>query len=93
MLKPDKSETFFQEFSRLLPRDLQRARTDLEKNVKAALHATFDRMDLVTREEFDVQRELLSRTRQLLEDMEKRVEELESELAGYRKGDKTDPGV
>lgn len=77
MLKHDKADQFFQEFSRLLPDDLRQARADLEKNVKAALHATFSRMDLVTREELEVQEELLRRTRSLLEELETRVDELE----------------
>lgn len=66
----------------MLPDDLRRARTDLEKNVKAAMQNTFDRMDLVTREEFDVQRELLARTRALVDELQARVEELEREQDG-----------
>ncbi len=79
MLKQDKAEQFFQEFSRLLPDDLRQARADLEKNVKAALQATFSRMDLVTREELEVQREVLNRTRALLEELQSRVDKLEQE--------------
>ncbi len=55
MLKQDKVEEFFQEFSKLLPEDLRHYKNDVEKNLKAALNATFARMDLVTREEFDIQ--------------------------------------
>ncbi len=82
MLKQDKAEQFFQEFSRLLPDDLRQARSDLEKNVKAALQATFSRMDLVTREELEVQREVLNRTRALLEELQARVDKLEQEKEG-----------
>ncbi len=49
--------------------------------------AMFSRLDLVTREEFDVQKELLARTRAKLEALEARVAELEARLAGSR-----DPG-
>jgi BMFP domain-containing protein YqiC len=50
---------------------------DLERNLKAALAAFFSRLDLVTREEFDVQREVLLRTREKLEQLEAKVAELE----------------
>ena len=80
MLKQEKVEEFFQEFSRLLPEDIRTYKTDMEKNLKAALNATFARMDLVTREEFDVQSELLSKTRQLLHELENKVEQLEKNL-------------
>lgn len=82
MLKQDKIEEFFQEFSRLLPEDIRTYRQDMEKNLKAALNATFARMDLVTREEFDVQAALLSRTRELLQELETRVEEMEQQKPG-----------
>lgn len=51
---------------------------DLEKNMKAMLQQGFSRLDLLTREEFDVQAEVLARTRARLEALEARVTELES---------------
>lgn len=51
---------------------------DIEKNMRAALAGVFAKLDLVTREEFDVQREVLSRTRAKLEVLEARVAELET---------------
>ncbi|MEX2524151.1 MAG: accessory factor UbiK family protein [Gammaproteobacteria bacterium] len=78
-MKQDDVDKFFQAFSSLLPDDLWQARADMEKNMKAALHATFSRMDLVTREELEVQKELLSRTRALLEELQARVNELEQQ--------------
>lgn len=80
MLKQEKVEEFFQEFSRMLPEDIRTYKKDMEKNLKAALNATFARMDLVTREEFDIQSELLSKTRELLHDLENKVSELEEQL-------------
>ena len=50
---------------------------DLEKNVKALMSGFFGRLDLVTREEFDVQAQVLARTRQKLKDLEARVDALE----------------
>ncbi|NDV13320.1 MULTISPECIES: accessory factor UbiK family protein [Crenobacter] len=54
---------------------------DIEKNVKAMMAATFARMDLVTREEFDVQQEVLARTREQLAGLEARLSALEAASA------------
>ncbi len=56
--------------------DMQR---DVEKNLHSVLQAGLARLDLVTREEFEVQSAVLARTRQKLEDLEKRVAALEAE--------------
>ena len=85
MLKQEKVEEFFQEFSRLLPEDLRAYKNDMEKNLRAAMNATFARMDLVTREEFDVQTALLGKTRELLQELEAKVGELEDKLAAVDK--------
>jgi BMFP domain-containing protein YqiC len=55
---------------------------DIEKNLRALLSSAFSRLDLVTREEFDVQRDVLGRTRDKLQEMEARVAEMEKSLAG-----------
>lgn len=51
---------------------------DIEKNLRALLSGFFGRLDLVTREEFDVQREVLARTREKLGQLEARIAELET---------------
>ena len=50
---------------------------DVEKNLKALLGSFFARLDLVTREEFDVQRQVLLRTRQKLEQLEAKLADIE----------------
>jgi BMFP domain-containing protein YqiC len=50
---------------------------DLEKNLRALMQSALGRLDLVTREEYDVQREVLARTRAKLEELEARLAELE----------------
>jgi BMFP domain-containing protein YqiC len=50
---------------------------DVEKNVRAVLSSVFARLDLVTREEFDVQREVLLRTRERLAELEQKVAEMQ----------------
>ena len=51
---------------------------DIEKNIDALLKGMFTKMELVTREEFDVQTEVLKRTRQKLEELEKTLSEIEA---------------
>ncbi|SER28026.1 hypothetical protein SAMN05421690_101634 [Nitrosomonas sp. Nm51] len=53
---------------------------DVEKNMRAVLSGVFSRLDLVTREEFDVQHEVLLRTREKLIQLETKVKELEQQL-------------
>ncbi|QDC51629.1 accessory factor UbiK family protein [Candidatus Methylopumilus universalis] len=52
--------------------------SDIEKNIDALLKGMFTKMELVTREEFDVQTEVLKRTRQKLEELEKKLFEIEA---------------
>ncbi len=51
---------------------------DVEKNVRAVLDSTFQRLRLVTREEFEVQQAVLQKTRELVERLERQVAELEA---------------
>lgn len=62
----------------MLPEDFRRHSEDLKRNIHAVINARLAKMDLVTREEFDVQSELLSRTRVLADELEQRVRDLET---------------
>jgi BMFP domain-containing protein YqiC len=53
---------------------------DVEKNINALLKGAFTKMELVSREEFDVQAEVLRNTREKLEALEKKLSELESQI-------------
>jgi len=55
---------------------------DIEKNLKALLASWFDRMDLVLREDFDVQSKLLERAQVKLAELEARIAELEARKPG-----------
>lgn len=61
-----------------LPEGLRSMREDLEDNFRSVLRSRLSRLDLVTREEFDVQEAVLQRTREKLEALEQRLAELES---------------
>lgn len=65
--------------SEAVPEDLHTLRTDLEANFRSLLQTTLGKLDLVTREEFDVQRKVLERTRQKLEELEKALAEIQRE--------------
>ncbi len=62
-----------------LPEGLGHLHDDLQTNFKAVLQSGLGKLDLVTRREFDVQRQVLERTREKLDAMIKRLDELEGE--------------
>jgi hypothetical protein len=61
-----------------LPQGLRSVRDDLEKNFRSVLDSGLTRLDLVTREEFEVQEAVLLRTREKLEALEARLAKMES---------------
>ena len=63
-----------------MPAGLRVMQEDLERNLRAALQSALGKLDLVTREEFDVQAAVLARTREKLEALEGRVAVLEKAL-------------
>ncbi|MGM0677910.1 accessory factor UbiK family protein [Ectothiorhodospira marina] len=77
----------------MMPESVQHVQADIEKNLKAGLSGAFHRMDLVTREEFEVQAAVLERTRERLSAMELRVKALEKEfLVPRAQGDENPAG-
>lgn len=60
-----------------LPREVRNASADLQGRFRQVLEAQLGRMELVTREEFEIQRRVLERSREKLENLEKRLAELE----------------
>lgn len=77
ILDPKKLEEVVNSISQALPPGLVAMQSDMEKNIKAALSAMLSKLDLVTREEFDIQANVLQRTREKLTELEKKVSELE----------------
>ncbi|NLR76392.1 MULTISPECIES: accessory factor UbiK family protein [Leeia] len=75
MLRDKLKDELSQKFSELLANSPAK---DLEKNVKAMLGSAFGKLDLVTREEFDVQTQVLARTREQLAALEARLQALET---------------
>lgn len=76
------TQKLFEEISQKVSETLANSPVkDVEKNMRAMLGATFSKMDLVTREEFEVQQEVLAHTRATLTRLEQRIAELEAQLA------------
>lgn len=70
------------ELSQRLPPGLGQLKGEVEANARAVLREAVSRLDLINREEFDIQQQVLLRTREKLEVLEKDVKELERQLAG-----------
>ncbi|MBB5885963.1 hypothetical protein DYQ93_16535 [Xanthomonas sp. LMG 8992] len=69
--------------SDLVPPGLRQSRDELQSTFKSALQAGLGKLDLVTREEFEVQRAVLLRTREKLEALERSVAALEAARSGH----------
>ena len=57
-----------------LPDDLEAIKGDLQKNIQSLIESQIKNLDLVTREEFEIQEQVLKRTREKLEELEKQLD-------------------
>ncbi len=73
--------TFTRQFTELTGASLETLGNDARRHIGAAARHTFERMDLVPREEFEAQKAVLLRTRERLEALEREVAELEKQLS------------
>lgn len=76
MFDPKQFDEMARKFCASLPSSLQNFEQEIHQKFKAILESTFANLNLVTRDEFDVQIKVLARTRQKLEALEKKVKEL-----------------
>ena len=70
-------ENLAKKLAEAVPAGLRSIRDDMEDNFRSVLRASLSKLDLVTREEFDVQEAVLARTREKLEALETRLDEME----------------
>lgn len=77
MIDPKSINDIVQRLVDALPKGLTNLPKDIEQSFKNILHTAFTKMDLVTREEFDAQSKVLLRTREKLEQLEKKIEHME----------------
>ena len=80
MIDPKVLDDLSQRLASSVPSGLRQLQEDLERNFRAMAESALARMDLVTREDLDVQQAVLARTRQKLEALERQVAELEARL-------------
>jgi BMFP domain-containing protein YqiC len=85
MLDPQKIEEVAARLASVLPPGLSGLRRELEENFRAVLRANLERLDLVSRERFDIQAQLLQRTQQRLLLLEQRLAQLEAEPVHLQK--------
>ena len=76
---PNGFEAFIQQFVKNLPPNLKAFKSDIEQHAKYTFQSILVNMDMVTREEFDTQKNVLAKTRKLLDTLEKRLEMIESQ--------------
>lgn len=80
MIDPKILDDISGKVAQTLPKGLQALQGDLQHNLRSALESALARLNLVTREEFDVQAAVLRRTRTRVEALEKQLAELEETL-------------
>jgi BMFP domain-containing protein YqiC len=81
MLDPKQLDDLARRLASAMPKGIQMLQEDINRNLRASLEAGLGRLDLVTREEFDVQSAVLARSREKLAVLEARIAELEHALA------------
>ena len=81
MKKPD-IEQFIQSILTNLPGDGQTIHAEVKENLRIAVEASLTRMNIVSREEFDAQTDLLQRTRMKLAELEKELSTLQEARSG-----------
>lgn len=74
-------DEMMKKFSELVPEPLRNMQEDLEKNMRGMMETGLQKMNLVTREEFDIQSAVLQRTQEKLEALEARLSEWENKQA------------
>ncbi len=76
MFAPKQLEDLAKNLIAILPPSLQNLEKDIQQQFKEILQSTFARLDLVTRDEFDIQVKVLARTREKLDALQMHVESL-----------------
>lgn len=81
MIDLGKIDDLVNKLSDSLPPGAERLREDVESRFRAVLKTAFERMDLVTREEFDIQKSVLERAMVKLEALQRQLDDLEQDTA------------
>ncbi|GKW13845.1 MULTISPECIES: ubiquinone biosynthesis accessory factor UbiK [Pectobacterium] len=85
MIDPKKIEQIARQVHESMPKGIRELGDDVEKKIRQVLQAQLTRLDLVNREEFDIQTQVLLRTREKIARLEQRLSELEAKLSAEEK--------
>ncbi len=80
MFDPKKLEQIAKQIHDSMPQPVKDLGSDVEQKVRQVIQGQLNKLDVVSREEFDVQTQVLLRTRQKLNEMEQKISELEAKL-------------
>lgn len=86
MLDPKKIEQLAEQISSAIPPGVKNIADNVEEKIKTVLQNKLSQLDVVSREEFDVQTQVLARTRQKLETLEQELKELKQLLSEKQQG-------
>ena len=79
MIDPKILDDFAKRLAEVVPQSARDLHQDIEKNLRAVITGTFNKLNLVTREEFEIQQNVLQRTRSKVEKLEEQIAELENQ--------------
>ncbi len=77
MIDPKFFDDLSQKLADTMPDKAKALKADIQSNFKHTLQSAFNKLDLVTREEFDTQKKILAKTRQKLEELEQQMDKLD----------------
>ncbi len=80
MIEPKILDEMAERLAKVIPQGVREIQQDVQNNLRASLNSTFAKLNLVTREEFEVQSAVLARTRAKLKTLEEKVAALEAGL-------------
>ncbi|WP_033576084.1 ubiquinone biosynthesis accessory factor UbiK [Dickeya chrysanthemi] len=86
MIDPKKLEQIARQVQESMPKGIREFGEDMEKKIRQILQSQLGKLDVVSREEFDLQTQVLLRTREKLALLEQRVSALETKAAGSEAG-------
>lgn len=80
MIDPKTLDDFAKRLADVVPQSARDLHQDIEKNLRAVISSTFSKLNLVTREDLEIQQNVLQRTRSKVEKLEQQIAELENRL-------------
>ncbi|MBP2846712.1 accessory factor UbiK family protein [Dickeya oryzae] len=91
MIDPKKLEQIARQVQESMPKGIREFGEDMEKKIRQILQSQLGKLDVVSREEFDLQTQVLLRTREKLALLEQRMSELEAKITGRETAEQQPP--